>query len=173
MAPEADGAMTPDTGSMRASQLRPRSLAELLHCPPAVSALLTGATQSLAMKAGALVFCQSEMCHGLYVVISGYFVRRTERLETRLTLNPARPGDLVELAAVLGDGRHTYTLKALIEGSVLLLPMDALGNAFVAHPPLRMQLLGELAREVSRGYDACVQSRMAAGRQRPPGAVSP
>jgi len=46
------------------------------------------------------------------VVISGQFLRRAERLETRLTLGLARAGDLLELAAALGDSHHTYTLTA-------------------------------------------------------------
>jgi hypothetical protein len=93
------------------------------------------------------------------VVVSGQFLRRTERLETRLMLGPARAGDLVELAAALGDGHHTYTLSAQTAGSVLLLPMEALNQAFQSYPPLRMQLLEELAREVSRAYNACCMNR--------------
>jgi CRP-like cAMP-binding protein len=173
LAPRTDESAPLNAVSLRARELRPRSLAELLRCPAAVSTLLNGCTLSLGIGPGDVVFNQSDMCRGLYVVISGHFVRRAERLESRLTLNPARPGDLVELAAVLGDGRHTYSLKALIEGSVLLLPMDALGEAFTAYPPLRMQMLEELAREVSRGYDSCAQIRVSAGRRRLPGAVSP
>jgi hypothetical protein len=48
----------------------------------------------------------------LYAVISGQLVRKAERPESRLTLGPARAGELVELSAVLGDGLHTYTLTA-------------------------------------------------------------
>jgi len=80
-------------------------------------------------------------------------------MEARLTLGPARAGDLVELAAVLGDGHHTYTLTAQTLGSVLLLPFEVLGQAFQSYPPLRMQLLEELAREVSRAYNACCMNR--------------
>ena len=100
----------------------------------------------------------------LYLVVSGQFLRKTERLETRLTLGPARAGDLVELAAALGDGRHTYTLSAQTPGSLLLLPIEALQQAFEGYPPLRMRLLEELAREVSRAYNACCLNRMAADR---------
>jgi len=77
----------------------------------------------------------------------------------RLTLSPARAGDLVELAAVLGDGQHTYTLTALEAGSTLMLPIEALRTAFQSYPPLRMHLLEELAREVSRAYSTCSMSR--------------
>ena len=87
-------------------------------------------------------------------------------METRVTLGPARAGDLVELAAALGDGRHTYTLSAQTAGSVLLLPMDALSQAFQSYPPLRMQLLEELAREVSRAYDTCCLNRAVNSRHR-------
>ena len=80
----------------------------------------------------------------------------------------ARAGDLVELAAALGDGRHTYTLAAQVAGSVLLLPMDALNQAFETFPRLRMRLLEELAREVSRGYDASCRNRAPKTRQRSP-----
>jgi CRP-like cAMP-binding protein len=111
------------------------------------------------------VFRQPDICKGLYVVISGQFLRKTERLTTRLTLGPARPGDLVELAAALGDGQHTYTLTALTPGSVLLLPIDALNLAFQDFPPLRMRLLEELAREVSRAYEACCLTRTARMRR--------
>jgi len=147
-----------------------RPLTELLQCPPTTGSLLNGSAQCMEHQAGGVVFRQGEVCQGLYVVVSGQFMRRTERLETKLTLGTTRPGDLVELAAVLGDRRHTYTLSAQIPGSVLLLPMDALSQAFREYPPLRMQLLEELAREVSRGYFASSQSRVLRTRQRGVGA---
>lgn len=130
-------------------------LAELLECPPMIGGLLNSSTLSINLDAGAAVFRQNEVCKGLYVVVAGQFLRKTERLEARLTLGPARPGDLVELAAALGDGHHTYTLAAQTAGSVLLLPMEALSQAFQSYPRLRMQLLEELAREVSRAYSSC------------------
>jgi CRP-like cAMP-binding protein len=130
-------------------------LADLLECPPATGNLLNGSAQCIDFDAGGIVFRQSEMCKGLYVVISGQFLRKTERMKTRLTLAPARAGDLVELAAALGDGHHTYTLSAQTPGLLLLLPMEALSQAFQSYPPLRMRLLEELAREVSRAYIAC------------------
>jgi CRP-like cAMP-binding protein len=142
---------------MDAIQARP--LAELLECPAATGDVLNGSAQCIDLDAGENVFRQSDICKGLYVVISGQFMRKTERMTTRLTLGSARPGDLVELAAALGDGCHTYTLTALTSGSVLLLPIDALNLAFQDYSPLRMRLLEELAREVSRAYDACCLSR--------------
>jgi CRP-like cAMP-binding protein len=158
--------MEPETSSSRIDAAQPRSLSELLECPPAVRAVLNSAAKCLSYDSGDVVFLQSGNCEGLYVVISGQFLRRTERLQTRLALAPARPGDLVELAAALGDGRHTYTMTAQIPGSALLLPIDALRVAFQNHPPLRMQLLEELAREVSRAYDACCISRSVKARRR-------
>jgi CRP-like cAMP-binding protein len=127
--------------------------------------LLNGSAKCVNFDAGELVFRQSEVCQGLYLIISGHFVRRTERLETRLTLSPARTGELVELAAVLGDGHHTYTLVAQTAGSVLMLPIEALNMAFQNYPPLRMQLLEELAREVSRAYCSCCLSRTVSHRR--------
>jgi CRP-like cAMP-binding protein len=99
-------------------------------------------------------------------VVSGQFLRKAERLDARLTLGPARPGDLLELGAALGDGHHTYTLTALTPSSLLMLPMDALNQAFDRYPPMRMQLLEELAREVSRGYFATCQTRISRLRGR-------
>jgi len=148
--------------------IAPRPLAELLECPAPVVALLNTAAQCLSYEVGDSVFRQSGECQGLYLIVSGQFQRRTERVETRLTLGPARAGDLVELAAALGDLRHTYSLIAVTSGSVLMLPIDALQRAFMAHPPLRMQLLAELAREVSRAYAACCVARMAGTRRRSP-----
>jgi CRP-like cAMP-binding protein len=136
-------------------------VAELLECPPAIGVLLNGSSQCISFEAGDVVFRQSGLCQGLYLVVSGQFKRKTERLETRLMLAPARAGDLVELAAVLGDGQHTYTLVAQTAGSVLLLPIEVLNQAFQSYPPLRMQLLAELAREVSRAYITCCLSRAA------------
>ncbi|MGA9670460.1 MAG: hypothetical protein WBQ94_14700, partial [Terracidiphilus sp.] len=75
-------------------------------------------------------------------------------------------GDLVELGAALGDGPHTYTLSALTPGSLLLLPTEALNLAFQSYTPLRMQLLAELAREVSRGYFNCCKDRPTRTRRR-------
>jgi CRP-like cAMP-binding protein len=145
--------------------VRAHPLAQLLDCPAATGKLLNGAAQSVDFGAGDVVFRQSSLCRGLYVVVSGQFLRKTERLATRLTLGLARAGDLVELAAVLGDGLHTYTLAAQSAGSVLMLPIEALQHAFQSYPRLRMQLLEELAREVSRAYSACCLTRMLKERQ--------
>ena len=90
----------------------------------------------------------------------------------RVSLGSARPGDLVELAAALGDGNHTYTLTALTAGSMLMLPIDALHQAFQNYPPLRMRLLEELAREVSRAYMTCCLSRVTPARRQTNGAGS-
>ena len=97
-------------------------------------------------------------------------MRRTDRLATRVTLGAVRPGDLVELAAALGDGRHTYTLTAVTAGSLLLLPLEALHRAFQSHPPLQMRLLEELAREVSRAYITCCLTRVTPARRHGNGA---
>jgi CRP-like cAMP-binding protein len=158
--------MQPEAGSGRLDGLAAHPLSELLDCPPETGRLLNEAARCIEFEAGAVVFRQFAVCLGLYVVVSGQFVRRTERLETRLTLGPARSGELVELGAVLGDGRHTYTLSALTPGSLLLLPSEALTLAFQDYRPLRMQLLAELAREVSRGYFASCKDRPARARRR-------
>jgi CRP-like cAMP-binding protein len=146
-------------------------LAELLACPPNTGNLLTASAKSIEFEAGEAVFRQSGTCVGLYLIVSGQFLRRTERLETRITLGTARPGDLVELSATLGDRCHTYTLVAQSPGSVLLLPIEALHQAFEAYPPLRMHLLEELAREVSRAYQACSLSNGVRTRRRSGGEV--
>lgn len=152
--------------SERLEAVAARPLVELLECPAPAGNLLNGSVKCLGFEAGEAVFHQHEACSGLYVVVSGLFVRKAERLKTRLTLGPARAGDLVELAAALGDGVHTYTLTAQTSGSVLLLPMDILLEAFQAYPPLRMRLLEELAREVSRAYISCCLNRKVIARRR-------
>jgi len=149
----------------RSDSVAPRPLAELLVCPPSIGNLLSGSALCLQFGEGDVVFRQGEDCRGLYLVVSGQFQRRAERLEKRLMLGQARAGDLVELAAALGDARHTCTLSAISSGSVLLLPIEALNKAFEAYPPLRMQLLEELAREVSRGYQACSHARIFKARR--------
>ena len=158
--------MQAEARSGRMDAVAAHPLAELLECPPATGNLLNGAAQCIEFDAGEVVFRQYGGCKGLYVVVSGRFLRKAERLETRLTLGPARAGDLVELAAALGDGRHTYTLTAQTPGSVLLLPIEALQLAFESYPPLRMRLLEELAREVSRAYDVCCLNRASMRRAR-------
>jgi CRP-like cAMP-binding protein len=136
-------------------------LAELFQCPATTGNLLSGSAQSIDFKPGDIVFRQFETCRGLYLVLSGYLLRRVEWLETPLTLGPVRCGALVELAAVLGDGLHTYTLSAQSPGSAVLLPREALNRAFHDYPPLRMQLLEELARQVSGSYSASCMHRVA------------
>jgi CRP-like cAMP-binding protein len=152
--------MQTEARSGRSESVAPRPLAELLQCPPSIGNLLNRSAQSFNFEAGDIVFHQSDHCVGLYLIVSGQFQRRTDRLKAHLVLGQARSGDLVELAAALGDERHTYTLAALSTGSVLMLPIEALHRAFDAHPPLRRQLLEELAREVSRGYAACCHVRV-------------
>jgi CRP-like cAMP-binding protein len=143
-----------------------RPLSELLECSPEARALLNGSATTLNLDVGESVFRQGEPCAGMYVVVSGQFVRRTERLNSRLTLGTVRPGDLVELAAALGDGVHTFTLTAQTPGSLLMLPLDSLRSAFQRHPPLRMRLLEELGREVCRAYLACIQHPPVSRRRR-------
>ena len=156
-------------GRLAAAAAHP--LAELLECPQEAGQLLSNASRCLDVDAGEVVFRQNGSCKGLYVVVSGDFVRKAERFEMRVTLGPARPGDLVELAAALGDGRHTYTLSAVTPGSILMLPIEALEHAFESHPPLRMRLLEELAREVSRAYITCCLTRVTPARRHASGAA--
>ena len=151
----------------RVVALQARPVSELLECPDETGQLLTGAAQCVTFDVGESVFRQKDGCAGLYLVISGEFMRRSDRFSTHITLGTARAGDLVELAAALGDRQHTYTLSALTPGALLLLPIEVLDKAFLSHPPLRMHLLEELAREVSRAYKTCCSSRMTPVRRRP------
>ena len=48
---------------------------------------------------------------------------------------------------------------------MLLLPIEALHQAFESYPPLRMRLLEELAREVSRAYITCCLTRVMPARR--------
>ena len=151
--------MQPEKASGRLEGAAARPIAEILNCPPETGNVLNAAALCIDYDSGGIVFRQGGPCRGLYVVVSGQFLRKAERLATRLNLGPARPGDLIELGAALGDGLHTYTLTALTPASVLMLPLDALNQAFRSYAPMRMQLLEELAREVSRGYFASSQDR--------------
>ncbi len=156
----------------RAEQMElahPHPIAELLDCPSPARDLLDTSAQFMDFDVLETVFRQGASCRGLYVVISGQFVRKAERLETRLVLGSVRPGQLVELAPLLCDGIHTYTLGTQQAGSVLMLPKDALYDAFRLYPPLRMHLLEELAREVSRGYIASCRDWALRMRQRTTG----
>jgi CRP-like cAMP-binding protein len=161
-----DVMMEAEARSVRLGSVAAHPLAELLECPMDAGNLLNSSAQAIDVAAGDAVFRQNDACRGLYVMVSGLFVRKAERLKSRLTLGPARTGDLVELAAALGDGRHTYTLSAQTAGSVLLLSMEALNKVFEMYPPLRMRLLEELAREVSRAYLSCCLNRAVHTRRR-------
>jgi CRP-like cAMP-binding protein len=156
---EGKPAMQRESRIRRMEAVRAHPVAELLECPEPVGLLLNGSVQRLHFRAGEVVFHQSESCRGLYLVVSGRFLRAAEWGQTGITLAPARPGELLELAAVLGDGGHNYTLTAQTAASVLLLPIEALTGAFQSYTPLRMRLLEELAREVSRAYLNCCLSR--------------
>jgi len=164
--------MFPEERWGRTSGVQAHPLAELLACPTGTGNLLNADGQCIDVEVGEVVFRQSEICRGLYVVVSGQFLRRAERLETRLTLGVTRAGDLVELAAALGAGLHSFTLTAQVAGSVLLLPIEALNQAIESFPPLRMRLLEEFAREVSRSYEASCRDRAPKLRQRSLGVLS-
>jgi CRP-like cAMP-binding protein len=164
--------MQSDARQRRLGAVSTHPLAELLSCPPAPSNVLTASARTISFGAGETVFSQSTPCLGLYLVVSGQFLRRAERLSMRVMLGMARAGDLVELAAALGDGIHTYTLISQTPGSVLLLPREALHQAFQSYPPLQMRLLEELAREVSRAYHLCTLTHLTRARRRSPAAAT-
>jgi CRP-like cAMP-binding protein len=163
--------MQPKARSTQVDPVEAHPVSELLACPADTGILLAATARTLNADAGQTVFKQSSPCAGLYLVVSGQLVRRTERLDTRLVLGNSRPGDLLELAAVLGDGQHTYSLIAQTPATLLVLPIESLLKAFQDYPPLRMKLLEELAREVSRGYRACSVSKIARTRRHFPSLV--
>ena len=160
-----EATMQPDARA-GTGEVAARPLAELLACPPAASELLNTSSRHIEFRDGDTVFRQGDACLGLYLVISGDLLRRAERMESRFVLGQVHAGELVELAAALGELRHSYTLTAQSAGSMVMLAFDSLKQAFSAYPPLRMHLLEELAREVSRGYRACCAARMAGIRRR-------
>jgi len=157
--------MQPGAGSER-GEAHARPLAELLACPPAAAKLLNESAEVIACSGGETVFRQGSDCRGLYVVASGEFVRKADRRGSHVLLGSVRAGDLVELAAALGDRLHTYTLQSQSAASLMLLPMEPLQQAFHMFPLLRMRLLEELAREVSRAYATCCAARLAGARGR-------
>ena len=150
--------MEKEARSRWADPVAAQPLSELLACPSETGSVLTASVVTLAFDGGQTIFRQGSPCEGLYLVVQGQLLRRSERMETRITLGMVRPGDLVELAAVLGEPRHTFSLVAQTPGLLMQLPLEALHRAFESHPPLRMQLLEELAREVSRAYILCGQA---------------
>ena len=159
--------MQPDARFAHVDAVEAHPVSELLACPPETGILLTASAQSIGFDTGKTIFRQGSACEGLYLVVSGQLLRRTERLDTRLVLGTARPGDLVELAAALGDSLHTFSLIAQTSGSMLFLPIVCLREAFQSYPPLRMRLLEELAREVSRGYRSSSLSKVVRARRSP------
>jgi CRP-like cAMP-binding protein len=132
--------------------VEPRPLTELLACPGPLEQMLGATSERRDYAAGDVIFSQGEESAGLYLLLAGEFSRAAQRREKRLSLGILRAGDLVELAAVLADGRHSYSLVATCNAAALLFPMSTLRTAFQEYPPLRMHLLEELGREVSRAY---------------------
>lgn len=158
--------MQPAAMYERRDSAAPHPIAELLTCPAAVGNMLNASTECIEFSVGDVVFHQNDYCLGLYVVIAGQLLRKAARLDARLTLGTVRAGEIVELASMLGDVRHTYTLVGQSQGTILRLPKEALSRAFQLYPPLRMRLLEELAREVSRAYGMCCATRIAGMRRR-------
>lgn len=161
-----DGNMQPATNSERRDSAAAHPIAELLACPAAVGNLLNAAAECIEFEPGEVIFHQNDLCRGLYVVIAGQLLRKAARLDARVMLGSVRAGEMVELAAMLGDVRHTYTLVAQTGGTLMRLPKEALDRSFQLYAPLRMQLLEELAREISRAYGACCALRMGSLRRR-------
>jgi CRP-like cAMP-binding protein len=164
-----DGTMQPAAIPERRDVAAAHPIAELLACPPAIGNMLNASAECIEFDAGDIIFQQNDICRGLYVVIGGQLLRKAARLDSRLTLGTVRAGEVVELASMLGDLRHTYSLVAQSKGTIMRLPREALGRAFQSYAPLRMQLLEELAREVSRAYGMCCATRMAGIRRRATG----
>jgi CRP-like cAMP-binding protein len=160
-----DETMQPEPG-FEQGKAKARSLAELLACPPAAAKLLNETAEVIDLSGGETVFRQGGGCRGLYVVAAGEFLRKADRRGSHVLLGHVRAGELVELAAALGDRLHTYTLQSQSSASLMLLPIDTLDQAFRMFPPLRMRLLEELAREVSRAYATCCAARLAGLRHR-------
>jgi CRP-like cAMP-binding protein len=94
--------------SERRDPAAPHPIAELLACPPAIGNLLNASAECIEFEAGDVIFHQNDICQGLYVVVAGQLQRKASRLDSRLTLGTVRSGEVVELAAMLGDVRHTY-----------------------------------------------------------------
>jgi CRP-like cAMP-binding protein len=131
-----------------------RPLTELLACPDSIGSLLGSSAERRDYVKGDTIFAQGEPAQGLFLLLAGDFWRTAERRDKRLSLTPLRAGDLTELGAVLGGGAHTYTLFAASAAAALLFPVSDLQHVFEVYPPLRMHLLEELSREVSRSYGA-------------------
>jgi hypothetical protein len=160
------GTIQPAGFTERHDVAAPHPIAELLACPPAIGNMLNASAECITFEVGDVIFHQNDLCRGLYIVMGGQLLRKTARLDARLTLGTVRAGEMVELAAMLGDVRHTYTLTAQTSGTVMRLPVEALERGFQSYPPLRMRLLEELAREVSRAYGMCCATRIARLRHR-------
>lgn len=137
----------------------PRPLTELLACPGPLEQMLGASAERRDFASGEVVFSQDQECAGLYLLLAGEFSRSAQRREKRLNLGILHAGDLVDLASVLGNLRHNYTMTAAGPSAALLFPMSALQAAFEQYPPLRMHLLEELGREVSRAYGLVYVSR--------------
>ncbi len=159
--------MQPKPRPERRDVAAPHPIAELLACPPTVGNMLNASAESIEFDAGDILFQQNDVCRGLYIPISGYLLRKAARMDARLTLGTVRAGEVVELAAMLGDVRHTYTLIGQSKGTAMRLPKEALQRAFELYPILRMRLLEELAREVSRAYGMCCVAKLSGQRRRP------
>jgi len=141
------------------NSVTPRPLTELLACPGSLEQRLGASSERRDYKAGDLLFSQGAECEGLYLLLAGEFCRSSYRRDKRVNLGILHPGDLVELAAVLGDGGHNYSLQATTDATALLFPMATLRAAFQEYSPLRMHLLEELGREVSRAYGSVYVQR--------------
>jgi CRP-like cAMP-binding protein len=149
------------------SAVAPRPLTELLACPGSLEQRLGASSERRDYKAGDLIFSQGDRCEGLFLLLAGEFCRSSYRRDKRVNLGILHPGDLVELAAVLGDGGYNFSLQATTDAAALLFPMSVLRAAFQEYSPLRMHLLEELGREVSRAYGSVYVQRKT--RNRHPG----
>src|SRR5271157_2184048 len=68
---EEEVTMQREANSSRLEAVRAHPVAELLECPPEIVLLLNRSAQCLSFEAGEVVFRQSGICRGLYLVITG------------------------------------------------------------------------------------------------------
>src|ERR1700748_3621605 len=109
--------MQPSAFTDRRDGAAPHPIAELLACPPTVADMLNASAENIRFEAGDILFHQDAPCQGLFVVSSGQLLRRAIGLDSRLVLGNVRAGEIIELASMLSDVRHTYTLIAQTLGA--------------------------------------------------------
>ena len=111
-----------------------------------------------AYPAGMVIFCETQPCSGVYVILEGEVKLSINSADgRRLSFRIARHGEVLGLSSTISGGPHQMTADALYPAKIAHIARSAFLE-FLSRHPAAFQVV---AQEMARTYNvACEQLRM-------------